>query len=247
MKKVAIITVNYNNQKDTLEFLQSLKSLQSDGLELKTIVVDNASLDGSVKEIKQKFPEVDQVQTGTNKGFTGGYNKGLEYAKYWGADYFLIINNDTLINSPDLLKELVKTADLDPKIGIVAPKIYFAKGYEFQQNYNKEDLGKIIWYGGGSFDWDNIMSKHRGINEVDKRQYDEVEKTNFVRGRFTCGRINDGSLRTGSGRHSDWRRTANSADLGDRIRDRVRRTRSGLHQRGCSLDGRYCCGGHDCQ
>lgn len=182
MKKIAIITVNFNGQKDTLEFLESLKKLDTKNLETKIIVVDNASEDESVKIIHQKFPEVDVVQTGSNTGFTGGYNKGLEYGLNWGADYYLIVNNDTLINSPDLLTELVKTAELDHKIGLVAPKILFAPGYEFQKNYSQEDLGKVIWYGGGNFDWNNIMSKHRGIDEVDQGQFDLVEKTEFISG-----------------------------------------------------------------
>ena len=91
--KIAIITVNYNGKKDTLEFLESLKELGTRNLELRKIVVDNASSDGSVPAIHEQFPEVDIIQTGANLGFSGGYNKGIEYARIWGADYFLLINN----------------------------------------------------------------------------------------------------------------------------------------------------------
>lgn len=182
MVKVALLTVNYNGLKNTLAFLESLKKLNTKDLEVKTIVVDNGSSDQSVPEILAKFPKIDLIQTGSNKGFTGGFNKGLEYASSWGADYFLLINNDTEIGSPDLLKDLIKTLEKNPSAGMVAPKIYFAKGYEYQKNYEKEDLGKIIWYGGGSFDWDNVMSKHLGIDEVDSGQYDEVKETDFISG-----------------------------------------------------------------
>ncbi|MDP3973891.1 MAG: glycosyltransferase family 2 protein [Candidatus Daviesbacteria bacterium] len=183
MKKVAIITVNYNGKKDTLEFLTSLKSLKADGCQLKTIIVDNASSDGSVPAIHNAYPEVDIIQTGSNSGFSGGYNRGIEYAQIWGADYFLLINNDALIKDENLLGELIKTAESDPRIGIVSPKIYFAPGFEFHKDrYKKNDKGQVIWYAGGSFDWNNVMGVHRGIDEVDAGKYDGTEETEFVSG-----------------------------------------------------------------
>ena len=51
MKKVAIITVNYNNSKDTLEFLESLEKLDTKGLEVKTVVVDNGSEEEDANKI----------------------------------------------------------------------------------------------------------------------------------------------------------------------------------------------------
>lgn len=182
MVKVALITVNYNGLKDTLDFLESLQKLDTENLEIKIVVVDNGSSDASVPEILAKFPKVDLVQTGGNYGFTGGFNKGLEYASAFGANYFLLINNDTEIGSENLLKDLIKTLEKNPDAGIVAPKIYFAKGYEYQKNYSEKDLGKVIWYGGGSFDWENVMSKHLGIDEVDSGKYDDVKETGFISG-----------------------------------------------------------------
>lgn len=181
--KIAIITVNYNGRQDTLELLESFRTLLTTNYQLLTIVVDNGSSDGSVPAIHKVFPKVDILQTGGNLGFSGGYNKGLEYAKTWGADYFLLINNDCLVKDVDLILKLIKTAKQDPKIGLVSPKIYFASGFEFHKDrYKKEDLGKVIWYAGGKFDWDNIGSCHRGIDEVDRGQYDSIEETELISG-----------------------------------------------------------------
>ncbi len=192
MKKIAIVTVNYNGKKDTLEFLESLKKLtiangllrlRSEERQLKIIVVDNASVDGSVADIKKQFPKVDIIQAGQNLGFSGGYNKGLDYAMVWGADYFLVINNDTLIKDKSLLQELIKTVESDEKIGLVSPKIYFAPGFEFHKDrYSFTDLGKVIWYAGGKFNWDNIGSIHRGLDEVDGGQYTKSEETEIFSG-----------------------------------------------------------------
>lgn len=181
--KVAIITVNYNGKKDTLEFLKSFKSVKRDGLEVKIIVVDNGSSDGSVRAFKKEFPDVENLQTGRNLGYAGGYNKGIEYGQIWGADYFLIINNDCLIKDVNLLAELIKTVKADESIGLVSPKIYFAKGFEFhKERYSKEDLGKVIWFAGGHFDWDNIRSVHRGLDQVDTGEYDVVEESQIFSG-----------------------------------------------------------------
>ncbi len=183
MKKVAIVTLNYNGKKDTLDLLESLKSLKAEDCELKTIVVDNASSDGSVSAIHSQFTKVDILQTGANLGFAGGFNKGLEYAKIWGADYYLIINNDALIKDSSLLEELIKTVNSDEKIGLVSPKIYFAPGFEFHKNkYNQQDRGNIIWYAGGKFDFDNIGSIHRGLDEVDTGLYDQIEQSEIFSG-----------------------------------------------------------------
>lgn len=181
--KVAIITLNYNGKEDTLELFNSLKKLPTTNYELLTIVVDNGSSDGSVSVIHKTFPEVDILQTGANLGFSGGVNSGLDYAKLWGADYFLLVNNDCLIKDLGLVTELIKTAESDPKIGLVSPKVYFAPGFEFHKDrYGSDDLGKVIWFAGGKFDWDNIGSVHRGIDEVDKGQYDDTQEAEIFSG-----------------------------------------------------------------
>ncbi len=181
--KVAIITLNYNGKKDTLELLESLKKFQISNFkfQIKTIVVDNGSSDGSVLAIRKQFPKVDILQTGKNLGFAGGYNRGIEYARIWEADYFLIINNDCLIKDDNLLEELIKTVKND--VGLVSPKIYFAPLFEFHKDkYNRQDLGKVLWFAGGKFDWDNIGNIHRGLDEVDTGKYDMVEESEIFSG-----------------------------------------------------------------
>lgn len=181
--KIAIVTVNYNGRKDSLEFLGSLEKLNREDLELKVIVVDNGSSDGSVEEIKKRFPQVDILQNGANEGFSGGYNRGMIYGLIWGADYILIINNDTEIKDENLLTSMIQLFKSDTSIGLVSPKIYFAKGYEFhKERYSENNLGKVIWYGGGTFDWDNIQAIHRGLDEVDEDKYNQAEETDFVSG-----------------------------------------------------------------
>lgn len=177
MNKLAIVSVDFNGHKDTQKLLESLKGLKWDG-EVKTIVVDNGS-----KEPLGDLPgDVELIQTGINLGFAGGYNRGLRYAYEWGADYFLLINNDTLVEDTNLAITLAKVLS-KKSAGAVSPKILFAPGFEFfKDRYSQNDKGKVIWYAGGKFDWDNVMGVHRGIDELDKGQYDKVEKVNFISG-----------------------------------------------------------------
>jgi len=182
MKKAAIITVDYNNHTDTGEFLTSVRNLDTTGVEIMTLVVDNGS-DQSAAETVKKYPGTIWLQTGKNGGFAGGYNRGIEYAREWGAEYFLLINNDTLIGDKLLLRKLVRALDKFSGSGMVSPKMYFAPGFEFHKDrYQKADLGRVIWYAGGKFDWNNIRSVHRGIDEIDSGQYTAVEETGFVSG-----------------------------------------------------------------
>lgn len=175
MKKVFIIVLNFNGKKDTLECLQSLKKSE-------VIVVDNGSTDGSVRAIRDKFPEIKILENKKNLGFAKGNNVGIRYALNQGADYIILLNNDTIVEINTLVR-LIEVASSNNRIGILGPKIYFAKGFEFHQGrYKKNELGKVIWYAGGLIDWRNVLGVHRGVDEVDEGQYDKQEEVEFVSG-----------------------------------------------------------------
>ena len=183
MLKIAIVSVNFNGEKDSLDLLKSLGTLQSTTYNLKTIFVDNGSTDNFVETAFKKYPNIDILQTGINKGFSGGYNRGIEHALIWGADYVLIINNDALTPDEKLLPTLLETFRKEPEAGIVAPKIIFAPGYEFhKERYKPEEKGKILWFAGGKFDRNNVMSIHRGIDEVDSEIYTNEMEIDFATG-----------------------------------------------------------------
>ncbi len=62
------------------------------------------------------------IDVGENRGFTGGNNVGLRFALATGADYALLLNNDTLI-APDALSALVGCAEADRTLGVVGGTI----------------------------------------------------------------------------------------------------------------------------
>ncbi|MEK7129800.1 MAG: glycosyltransferase family 2 protein [Patescibacteria group bacterium] len=180
LKIGSIVIVNWNGKADTLNCLASLAKLTTYDLRLTTIVVDNGSTDGSVGAIRKKFPRVEVVETGKNLGFCGGNNVGIRRALEAGADFVWLLNNDTLVDSGALS---LANVFQDTKIGVAGSKIYFAKGHEYHKDrYTKDEQGNVIWYAGGLIDWDNMYASHRGVDEVDHGQFDEMAETPFVTG-----------------------------------------------------------------
>lgn len=185
MRSITIVILNFNGEKDTLECLKSIQNLETDGFEFLTVVVDNASkkeFSPPVGGSEFRTGELKIIQNKENLGFSGGNNVGIRYALQNNADYILILNNDTVVDK-NLVLELVKVAQSDESIGIVVPKIYFAKGYEFHKDrYKESEKGKVIWYAGGVMDWRNVIGVHRGVDEVDHGQYEKVQETDFASG-----------------------------------------------------------------
>lgn len=182
MVKIAIVTVNYNTAKDTESLLTSIEKLTTKGFSLEVIIVDNGSKEIFALPEKVKKESVTLIRSEENTGFSGGFNIGIKEALGKGADYVLIVNNDTLMH-PDLVQNLLQVLESKPKIGVTTPKIYFSKGHEFHKDrYKKEELGKVFWFAGGYTDWNNVQSIHRGVDEVDHGQYDTTEKIDFASG-----------------------------------------------------------------
>lgn len=183
MKTIFIVILNFNTKDSTLKCLNSLKKINLNNFRVRVVVVDNGSKENfDLKEENFKELSLKIIKNKENLGFSGGNNVGIDYALKNGADYVMLLNSDTIVGE-DLVLELIGGFKGDDKIGITAPKIYFAKGFEFHRDrYKKEDLGKVIWYAGGKTDWKNVISYHRGVDEVDNRQYDKIEETNFATG-----------------------------------------------------------------
>lgn len=183
MKHVFISIIDFNGEENTIACLDSLEKSTKDNFSLDVVVVDNASREKFIV-IKERFKNFSLhiIRSETNTGFSGGHNIGIKYALENGAEYVVILNNDTIVEK-NAVKELVNTFENDEAIGIVSPKIYFAKGYEFHKDrYAREELGKVLWYTGGKMDWKNLIGYHRGVNEVDTGQYDTGEQTELPTG-----------------------------------------------------------------
>lgn len=183
--KVSIIVLTTNALKMTFEQLSNISKLDTGKFKVECLIVDNGSKDGTEEKLKNyKLPNMDYkfIETGENLGFSGGNNIGIKDAMDRNSDYVILMNND-LILPKDILIKLVDFMQANPDIGIASPKMYFAKGYEFHKDvYKESDKGKVIWYAGGVIDRNNVYSSHRGVDEIDRGQYDRTEDTDFANG-----------------------------------------------------------------
>jgi len=161
VSKVLIIVLNWNGYSDTTECVKSLQEITYPEYEI--LLVDNGSTDGSEKILREKFPKLSLIQTGENLGYAQGNNIGIQYALDKGAEYIVLINNDTIVD-PEFVTELVQVAVKDPLIGILSSKIYFYK------NPN------VLWFAGATFNLKTGWSKHKGYNERDTGQHDEIKE-----------------------------------------------------------------------
>ncbi|MBX4205828.1 glycosyltransferase family 2 protein [Candidatus Microgenomates bacterium] len=124
---LSIVILNYNT-KDLL--IQCLKSLIEVKLELdfEIIVVDNGSIDNSVKAVQDlddgKSPVIKIVKNDQNLGFAKGNNAARQYCE---GQYVLFLNSDTIVN-PGVLSESIEFMKLDQKIGVLTVKQVMLNG-----------------------------------------------------------------------------------------------------------------------
>lgn len=128
MPLIDVIILTWNQYHHTKACLKSLS--ETSYTNLRIIVVDNDSSDGTPANLARDFPDVTVLVNDENLGFAAGNNVGIRYALDKGADYVFVLNNDTLV-APDLFERMIEVADAavakGEKVGMIAPLIYFAE------------------------------------------------------------------------------------------------------------------------
>lgn len=117
MKKVYVIIVTY---KGRYWYDKCFRSLRESTYPVTTIVVDNASGDGSADYIRGHFPEVIVIESDKNLGFGNANNVGMKYAREHDCDYVFLLNQDTWVE-PDMMEKLVEAAEKHPGYGVYSP------------------------------------------------------------------------------------------------------------------------------
>ena len=165
---VAVVVLCWNGRDYTLECLRSLERARWDRLTV--IVVDNGSTDGTLEAGRASFPDVTPIRSEENVGFADGNNIGMRAALDAGADYVLILNNDTIVDE-GLFEALVGEARRRPDAGALCPLIHYCEPPD------------RIWYAGARFDPRAIHNgRHTGYGERDTGQYHAVRETGRATG-----------------------------------------------------------------
>jgi GT2 family glycosyltransferase len=110
---ITVVIISYNTREHLRLCLASVQNAGS------TVVVDNASNDGSDEMVRSEYPSVTLVRVDHNVGYGAAANIGLCVAD---ADVILLLNSDTRIQ-PDSLDVLRDFLDEHPDAGIVGPRL----------------------------------------------------------------------------------------------------------------------------
>lgn len=121
--KLSIIIVSYNVRYFLEQCLHSVNKA-GEGLETEIFVVDNASVDGSVTMLQEKFPEVKLIANKQNVGFAKANNQAILQSK---GQYVLLLNPDTVVEA-DTLRKVVAFMDEHPDAGGLGVKMVDGKG-----------------------------------------------------------------------------------------------------------------------
>jgi GT2 family glycosyltransferase len=102
-------------------------------------------------QASDKHAQLVFIQTGANLGFAGGNNVGIRYARQHGADYILLLNNDTVVE-PGMMEPLVECLTHQPRAGIAGSLICYA------------DKPEHIWFAGARADFGLGCFGHRHVS-----------------------------------------------------------------------------------
>lgn len=118
---VAIIILNWNGLQYTRNCLYSLNKVKYQPLHI--IVIDNGSQNNEAEQLKNEFKQnITIICQPKNFGFAEGSNIGIRWAIKKKFDYICLLNNDTTVD-PKFLDHLVKAAESDKTIAMVAPSM----------------------------------------------------------------------------------------------------------------------------
>jgi Predicted glycosyltransferases len=160
-KKVLVSIINWNGSKKTRKCIESLYT--SDYTNYDVLVIDNASTDNSLQELKNLYPNLIFIESKTNTGFAGGQNKGINFAIDNSYDYIWILNNDTVMNE-NTLSILVDHLSNTSLCASVSPILI-----------NQTD--NTIQFCGCAIDQDNFyFEKFKTIDSMDFYQKNKADK-----------------------------------------------------------------------
>ena len=177
MKDIALIIINFNTSKYTLECIQTVIEKSSENISYQIIVVDNNSELSDYKNLVSNFPKQENIalhRSEINTGFGGGNMYGAQFAN---AHYLLFLNNDAMLMN-DCLGILHRYMQSNPKVGVCTAQNYDQDGNFVPSFDHNKGLRRLLF--GRSF-----LEKRDPLTYPDrKKEYTEPLEVNWVNGAF---------------------------------------------------------------
>lgn len=159
--KVSVNILGFNEKSELVEAISSV--LKQDYPNFEVTYIDNASADGSEAFVREKFPNINVLQTGENRHYGPGHNFGLRNTE---SELVWFLNSDLKIE-PNYLSECVKAILQDDKIAGCAGKMLRPE---------KNSEGKYIIDGCGLTINRTRVVRDRGQWEIDNGQYNSPQE-----------------------------------------------------------------------
>lgn len=115
---LSVIVVSWNVRELLSACLRAVPPA-TQGIAAETIVVDNASADGSADMVARQFPDAVLLRNDENLGFARANNRGMAAAR---GRYFVLLNSDT-VAPPRSLSAMVAFMDAHPRAGAASPRL----------------------------------------------------------------------------------------------------------------------------
>lgn len=170
--RVAIVLLNCNRTEDTLDCIRSLKDT---GDPVDIILVDNGSMPDPGPLFLERHPDLVYLRNAENLGTPIGNNVGIQYALDHGAEYVMMLNNDTTV-SASYLRPLLAAMEADPHVGVAGGKIYYASE------------PTRVWFAGGRYNRLTGKVEHLGLRKFDHELGSVHTGNDFISGCFALFR-----------------------------------------------------------
>jgi len=120
---VSVLIVSFNTCETLRHCLQTLRETSRD-VRYETIVIDNASRDGSADMVAKEFPEVTLIRSTENLGFAAANNRGFDIAR---GHYIALLNSDAFL-SPKALRTALDYLQQHPRAALVGARLTGSHG-----------------------------------------------------------------------------------------------------------------------
>lgn len=204
--EVSVVIVSFNTRELLRRCLRELQG--QEGVETQTIVVDNASSDGSVEMIRDEFPGVQVIVLEKNAGFGPANNVAFRSCR---GKYIALLNSDAFLHA-GALRAMVDTADRRPRAGAVGPRLLNEDGSLQRSAWPFPQAGRLLL---------EAVALHRPLRslgvleDLGTWQHDEERPVDFLIG--ACLLLRADALADVGGFDEDFWMYGEEADLQRRM------------------------------
>lgn len=177
MNPIGVVICNYNKRDFVLDCIESIQESRVHNFDI--YMVDNASADGSVEAVRQRYGDsVTVLENRENLGGSGGFNTGLRVVRDKGYEYFMCLDDDAQVDE-NAINTLYEYMEANPDVGMAGCRVYHMQMPEYIQQ-----SGLMI-------DYDHCTAKTIGADQIEDGTLPDVVECDTV---ATCAVMVRGSV-----------------------------------------------------